>query len=206
MFVDLQKIKFLLAPLLLASIAWGAVQLNSVVYDLEVGIDETYSVSDFNPQGGKTYYNPMLFTTSVGGQFTFENYYSDLTEGTQDTALLIYDDLKAEFIIDEPAIFNDGPNIGFGGGQLDTFQAFERYDEPFNGTITLAADTTYAAVFSSFSPDALGTMQIRLTAPGQIYSTDFVTPIPELKDTSLWVALIIGFFVAFSYFKIKSDI
>ena len=206
MFVDLQKIKFLLAPLLLASIAWGAVQLNSVVYDLEVGIDETYSVSDFNPQGGKTYYNPMLFTTSVGGQFTFENYYSDLTGGTQDTALLIYDDLKAEFIIDEPAIFNDGPNIGFGGGQLDTFQAFERYDEPFNGTITLAADTTYAAVFSSFSPDALGTMQIRLTAPGQIYSTDFVTPIPELKDTSLWVALIIGFFVAFSYFKIKSDI
>ena len=206
MFVDLQKIKFLLAPLLLASIAWGAVQLNSVVYDLEVGIDETYSVADFNPQGGKTYYNPMLFTTSVGGQFTFENYYSDLTGGTQDTALLIYDDLKAEFIIDEPAIFNDGPNIGFGGGQLDTFQAFERYDEPFNGTITLAADTTYAAVFSSFSPDALGTMQIRLTAPGQIYSTDFVTPIPELKDTSLWVALIIGFFVAFSYFKIKSDI
>ena len=206
MFVDLQKIKFLLAPLLLASIAWGAVQLNSVVYDLEVGIDETYSVSDFNPQGGKTYYNPMLFTTSVGGQFTFENYYSDLTGGTQDTALLIYDDLKAEFIIDEPAIFNDGPNIGFGGGQLETFQAFERYDEPFNGTITLAADTTYAAVFSSFSPDALGTMQIRLTAPGQIYSTDFVTPIPELKDTSLWVALIIGFFVAFSYFKIKSDI
>ena len=54
MYVYLQKIKFLLAPLLLASIAWGAVQLNSVVYDLEVGIDETYSVSDFNPQGGKT--------------------------------------------------------------------------------------------------------------------------------------------------------
>ena len=206
MFVHLQKIKFLLTPLLLASIAWGAVQLNSVVYDLEVGIDETYSVSGFNPQGGTTYYNPLLFTTSVGGQFTFENYYSDLTGGTQDTALLIYDDLKAEFIIDEPAIFNDGPNIGFGGGQLDTFQGFERYNEPFNGTITLAADTTYAAVFSSFSPDAVGTIQVRLTAPGQIYSTDFVTPIPELKDTGLWIALIIGFFVAFSYFKIKSDI
>ena len=206
MFIHLQKIKFLLTPLLLASIAWGAVQLNSVVYDLEVGIDETYSVSGFNPQGGTTYYNPLLFTTSVGGQFTFENYYSDLTGGTQDTALLIYDDLKAEFIIDEPAIFNDGPNIGFGGGQLDTFQGFERYNEPFNGTITLAADTTYAAVFSSFSPDAIGTIQVRLTAPGQIYSTDFVTPIPELKDTGLWVALIIGFFVAFSYFKIKSDI
>ena len=205
MYVYLQKIKFLLAPLLLASIAWGAVQLNSVVYDLEVGIDETYSVSDFNPQGGKTYYNPMIFTTSVGGQYTFENYSSDLTGGTQDTALLIYDDLKANFVIDEPAIFNDGPNIGFGGGQLDTFQGFERYNEPFNGTITLAEDTTYAAVFSSFSPDALGTMQVRLTAPGQIYSVDLV-PIPELKDTGLWIALIIGFFVAFSYMKIKSGI
>ena len=205
MYVYLQKIKFLLAPLLLASIAWGAVQLNSVVYDLEVGIDETYSVSDFNPEGGKTYYNPMIFTTSVGGQYTFENYSSDLTGGTQDTALLIYDDLKADFVIDEPAIFNDGPNIGFGGGQLDTFQGFERYNEPFNGTITLAEDTTYAAVFSSFSPDALGTMQVRLTAPGQIYSVDLV-PIPELKDTGLWIALIIGFFVAFSYMKIKSGI
>jgi len=205
MFVDLQKIKFLLAPLLLVSIAWGAVQLNSVVYDLEVGIDETYSVSGFNPQGGTTYYNPMLFTTSVGGEYTFENYYNDLTGGTQDTALLIYDDLKAEFIIDEPAIFNDGPNIGFGGGQLETFQAFERYDEPFNGTITLAEDTTYAAVFSSFSPDALGTMQVRLTAPGQIYSTDLVA-IPEPRDTTLWIAMIVAFFVAFSYFKIRSGI
>jgi hypothetical protein len=205
MYFYLQKIKFLLAPLLAASIAWGAVQLNSVVYDLEVGIDETYSVVDFNPEGGKTYYNPMIFTTSVGGQFTFENYYSDLTGGTQDTALLIYDDLKADFVIDQPAIFNDGPNIGFGGGQLDTFQGYERYDEPFNGTITLAGDTTYAAVFSSFSPDAIGTMQVRLTAPGQIYSTDLV-PIPELKDTTLWILMIVGFFVAFSYMKIKSGI
>jgi hypothetical protein len=205
MHVYLQKIKFLLAPLLIASIAWGAVQLNSVVYDLEVGIDETYSVSDFNPEGGKTYYNPMIFTTSVGGQYTFENYSSDLTGGTQDTALLIYDDLKADFVIDQPAIFNDGPNIGFGGGQLNTFQGFERYNEPFNGTITLAEETTYAAVFSSFTPDALGTMQVRLTAPGQIYSVDLVS-VPELKDTGLWIALIIGFFVAFSYMKIKSGI
>jgi len=193
MYFDFQKIKFLLTPLLLVSIAWGAVQLNNVVYDLQVGIDETYSVVDFNPEGGVTYYNPMVFTTSVGGQFIFENYYSDLTDGTQDTSLLIYDNLEADFVIDQPLIFNDGPNIGFGGGQLDTFQGFERYNEPFNGTITLAGDTTYAAVFSSFSPNAIGTMQVKLTAPG-------------LKDTGLWIALIIGFFVAFSYFKIRSDI
>jgi len=205
MYVYLQKIKFLFAPLLFVSIAWGAVQLNSVVYDLAVEIDETYSVSDFNPEGGKTYYNPMIFTTSVGGQFVFENYSSSLTEGTQDTSLLIYDNLEAEFIFDRPLIFNDGPNIGFGGGQLSTFEGFERYEEPFNGTITLAGDSTYAAVFSSFSPDAIGTMQVRLTAPGQIYSTDLV-PIPELKDTGLWIAMIIALFVAFSYFKIRSDI
>ena len=205
MHIYLQKIKFLLAPLLVASIAWGAVQLNSVIYDLEVDIDETHSVSDFNPIGGLTYYNPMIFTTSVGGEFVFENYSSNLTAGTQDTSLLIYDNLEANFIIDEPLIFNDGPNIGFGGGQLDTFQGFERYNEPFNASITLSADTTYAALFSSFSPDTTGSIHVRLTAPGQIYSADLVA-IPELKDTGLWIALIVGFFVAFCYFKIKSDI
>ena len=205
MHIYLQKIKFLLAPLLVASIAWGAVQLNSVIYDLEVNIDETYSVSDFNPAGGVTYYNPMIFTTSAGGEFVFENYSSNLTAGTQDTSLLIYDNLEANFIIEEPLIFNDGPSVGFGGGQLDTFEGFERYDEPFNATITLASDTTYAALFSSFSPNTTGSMQVRLTAPGQIRSADLVA-IPEVKDTGLWIALIIGFFVAFSYFKIRSDI
>tara|TARA_R100000329_G_C7582797_1_gene206488 strand:+ start:407 stop:1024 length:618 start_codon:yes stop_codon:yes gene_type:complete len=205
MFIYLQKIKFLLIPLLVASIAWGAVQLNSVIYDLEVNIDETYSVSDFNPVGGITYYNPMIFTTSVGGEFVFENYSSNLTAGTQDTSLLIYDNLEANFIVEEPLIFNDGPNVGFGGGQLDTFQGFQRNEEPFNATITLAEDTTYAALFSSFSPDTTGSIQVRLTAPGQITSSDLVA-IPELKNTGLWIALIIGFFVAFSYFKIRSDI
>lgn len=205
MYFYFQKIKFLLAPLLLASIAWGAVQLNSVIYDLEIGIDESYSISDFNPEGGKTYYNPMIFTTSVGGQYIFENYSNDLTNNTQDTSLLIYDNLEAKFVIEQPLIFNDGPNIGFGGGQLNTFQGFERYEEPFNGTITLAGDTTYAAVFSSFSPDTMGTMMVRLTAPAQITSADLVA-IPEVKDTGLWIALIIAGFVAFSYMKIRSGI
>ena len=204
MYVYFQKVKFLLAPLLLASIAWGAVQLNSVVYDLEVGIDETYSVTDFNPEGGSTYYNPLIFTTTAGGQYIFENYANDLTGQTQDTSLLIYDNLEANFIIDKPLIFNDGPNVGFGGGQLDTFEGFERYSEPFNGTITLAGETTYAAVFSSFSPNATGTMMVRLTAPAQITSADLIA-IPELKDTGLWIALIIAFFVGFSYFKIRSN-
>tara|TARA_Y100000114_G_scaffold44777_1_gene40435 strand:- start:1213 stop:1830 length:618 start_codon:yes stop_codon:yes gene_type:complete len=205
MYIYFQKVKFLLVPLLLASIAWGAVQLNSVVYDLEVGIDETYSVQDFNPEGGVTYYNPLIFTTSVGGQYTFENYFNDLTNGTQDTSLLIYDNLEADFVIEQPLIFNDGPNIGFGGGQLDTFQGLKKREEAFNGTITLAGDTTYAAVFSSFSPDTMGTMMVRLTAPAQITSADLVA-IPEVKDTGLWIALIIAGFVAFSYMKIRSGI
>ena len=204
MYIYFQKIKFLLVPLLFASIAWGAVQLNSVVYDLEVEIDDTYSVPNFNPEGGVTYYNPMVFTTSAGGQYIFENYASELTGGTQDTSLLIYDNLEANFIVDEPLIFNDGPNIGFGGGQLTNFDGYERYSEPFNGTISLSANTTYAAVFSSFSPDAIGIMQIRLTAPSQIYSTDLVA-IPEPSDTGLIIAMIIAFFVAFSYMKIRSE-
>ena len=205
MHIYLQKIKFLLAPLLFASIAWGAVQLNSVVYDLEIEIDDTYSVPNFNPEGGATYYNPMVFTTTVGGQYIFENYASKLTGGTQDTSLLIYDNLDANFIVDEPFIFNDGPSVGFGGGQLSTFDPYERHSEAFNGTISLSANNTYAAVFSSFSPDAIGVMQVRLTAPGQIYSTDLVA-IPEPSDTGLWIAMIVAFFVAFSYFKIRSGI
>ena len=205
MHIYIQKIKFLLAPFLFASIAWSAVQLNSVVYDLEVEIDDTYSVLNFNPEGGVTYYNPMVFTTTVGGQYIFDNYASKLTGGTQDTSLLIYDNLDANFIVDEPFIFNDGPSIGFGGGQLNTFDAFERHSEAFNGTISLSANTTYAAVFSSFTPDAIGVMQVRLTAPSQIYSTDLVA-IPEPSDTGLWIAMIIAFFVAFSYMKIRSGI
>jgi len=30
--------------------------------------------------------------------------------------------------------------------------------------------------------------------------------IPELKDTGLWIALIVAFFIAFSYIKIKNDL
>jgi len=205
MHIYLQKIKFLLAPLLFASIAWGAVQLNSVVYDLEIEIDDTYSVPNFNPEGGTTYYNPMVFTTTVGGEYIFENYASELTGGTQDTSLLIYDNLEANFVVEQPLIFNDGPSVGFGGGQLNTFDGFERHSEPFDATISLSGNTTYAALFSSFSPDAIGVMQVRLTAPGQIYSTDLVA-IPEPSDTGLWIAMIIGFFVAFSYMTIKRGI
>ncbi len=205
MYIYLQKIKFLLTPLFVASVAWGAVQLNSVVYDLEIQIDETYSVANFNPEGGATYYNPMVFTTTVGGKYIFDNYASELTDETQDTSLLIYDNLNANFIVDQPFIFNDGPSIGFGGGQISTFDGFERHSEAFNGTITLAGETTYAAVFSSFTPDAIGVMQVRLTAPGQIYSTDLVA-IPEPSDTGLWIAMIVAFFVLFSYMKIKRDL
>jgi len=205
MHIYLQKIKFLLAPLLFASIAWSAVQLNSVVYDLEIEIDDTYSVPNFNPEGGTTYYNPMVFTTTVGGEYIFENYASELTGGTQDTSLLIYDNLEANFVVEQPLIFNDGPSVGFGGGQLNTFDGFERHSEPFDATISLSGNTTYAALFSSFSPDAIGVMQVRLTAPGQIYSTDLVA-IPEPSDTGLWIAMIIAFFVAFSYMTIRRGI
>ena len=205
MHIHLQKIKFLFAPLLFASIAWSAVQLNSVVYDLEIEIDDTYSVPNFNPEGGTTYYNPMVFTTTVGGEYIFENYASELTGGTQDTSLLIYDNLEANFVVEQPLIFNDGPSVGFGGGQLNTFDGFERHSEPFDATISLSGNTTYAALFSSFSPDAIGVMQVRLTAPGQIYSTDLVA-IPEPSDTGLWIAMIIAFFVAFSYMTIRRGI
>ena len=206
MYLSIQKVKYLLAVLLSASLAWGAIQLNSVVYDLIVNIDDTNVVQDFNPEGGLTYYEPLVFTTTTGGDFEFNNYSSKLTNNVTDTSLLIYDNLQANLIVDEPWAFNDGAGIGFGGGQENTFQGFDRESQAFQGTITLASDTTYAAVFTSFNPNTVGSMQISVNAPGQIVTTGFNAAIPEMKDTGLWIALIIGGFVAFCYFKIRSTL
>jgi hypothetical protein len=206
MYLYIQKVKYLLIALFSVSLLWGSIQLNSVVYDLIVSIDETNSVQDFNPEGGLTYYEPLVFTTTTGGDFQFNNYSSKLTGGTLDTSLLIYDNLQANLIIDEPWAFNDGAGIGFGGGQENTFQSFDRESQAFQGTITLAGDTTYAAVFTSFNPNTVGSMQISVNAPGQIVTTGFNASIPEMKDTGLWIALIIGGFVAFCYFKIRSTL
>ncbi len=206
MYLHLQKVKYLLAALLSASIAWGTIQLNSVIYDFLVNIDETNSVQDFNPEGGTTYYEPLVFTTTTGGDFEFNNYSSKLTNEVTDTSLLIYDDPEANLIIDRPWAFNNGAGIGFGGGQENNFQGFDRESQAFQGTITLAADTTYAAVFSSFTPNTMGTMAVRVNAPGQVLTTGFTAPIPEMSDTGLWIALIIGGFVAFCYFKIRSTL
>ena len=117
MYLSIQKVKYLLAVLLSASLAWGAIQLNSVVYDLIVNIDDTNVVQDFNPEGGLTYYEPLVFTTTTGGDFEFNNYSSKLTNNVTDTSLLIYDNLQANLIVDEPWAINDGAGIGFGGGQ-----------------------------------------------------------------------------------------
>jgi len=206
MYLHLQKVKYLLATVLTAYIAWGAIQLNSVVYDLIVNIDDTNVVQDFNPQGGLTYYESLVFTTTTAGDFEFNNYSSKLTNGVTDTSLLIYDNLDANLIIDEPWAFNDGAGIGFGGGQENTFQSFERESQAFQGTITLAGDSTYTAVFASFTPNTMGTMAVRVNAPGQVISTQFTAPIPEMSDTGLIIALIIGGFVAFCYFKVRSEL
>jgi hypothetical protein len=204
MYLYLQKIKYLLVALLSVSLAWGTIRLNSVVYDLIVNIDETNAVQDFNPEGGVTYYEPLVFTTSTAGDFEFNNYSSKLTNGVTDTSLLIYQNPQANLIIDEPWAFNDGAGIGFGGGQENTFQGFDRESQAFQGTITLAAETTYTAVFASFTPNTMGSMAVRVNAPSQIYSDGLRAVIPEMSDTGLWIALIIGGFVAFCYFKIRS--
>ena len=76
MYIYIQKVKYLLVALLTASLAWGTIQLNSVVYDLIVNIDDTNVVQDFNPEGGATYYESLIFTTTTGGDFEFNNYSS----------------------------------------------------------------------------------------------------------------------------------
>ena len=204
MFNIFQKVKSVLALTLIASICYGAVHLNSVVYDITVSVDDSKSVDDFLEQEIATYYETLNFTTTTGGIFTFDNYSSDLTNQTEDTQLLIYNDADALLITDRPWAFNDSASIGFGGGQIDNFSGLDRTEEPFYGLIELEPSTPYTAVFASFQPNTLGTMEVRMTAPSQILTNDFYTAIPEPKDTGMIIALIVVGFVAFSYFNIRS--
>jgi hypothetical protein len=52
----------------------------------------------------------------------------------------------------------------------------------------------------------MGSLAVRVNAPGQISTTGFNAAIPEMSDTGFWIALIIGGFVAFCYFKIRSTL
>ena len=204
MFYIFQKVKSVLTFTLFASICYGAVHLNNVVYDLTVSVDDSKSVDSFLEEESVTYYETLDFTTTTGGIFTFDNYSSNLTNLTEDTQLLIYNDANALLIIDRPWAFNDSESIGFGGGQADNFSGLNRNEEPFYGLIELEPLTPYTAVFASFQPNTLGTMEVRMTAPSQILTNDFYTAIPEPKDTGMIIALIVVGFVAFSYFNIRS--
>ena len=74
------------------------------------------------------------------------------------------------------------------------------------GFLLGTAATFLFAVFASFTPNTMGTMAVRVNAPSQIYSDGLSAVIPEMSDTGLWIALIIGGFVAFCYFKIRSTL
>ena len=67
--------------------------------------------------------------------------------------------------------------------------------DPFDATITFSAGQSYTVVFSSFQPDAFGSMDVRIQGPSELG----ISAIPEPAT----YALIAGF-LAFLYIAIKS--
>ena len=153
-------------------------------YDVDVVLEGDKYVEGFGgPPTQRTYYEWIYITPhSAGEDFRFINTASFLqgSEGsTTDTQVLLYDtdnfDLN-NVITMMPDIFNSGPNYGWGGGQTtETGGNGTGLDQgAFNGSFELA-ETEYLAVFTSFSADALGSIDIEIHGPAEIT----FAPIPE---------------------------
>ncbi len=189
---------------------------NYSYYDLDVVLESDQYIEGFSgaevsenepPQNGaenstvRTYYEYIYMTPdSAGDDFRFSNYSSSLqgsAGSTIDTQVLLYDtddfDLS-NVIINIPDIFNSSSTFGFGGGQsLNSGQGTGTGEGAFDGLFDLE-EKEYLVVFTSFQADALGSMDIEINGPSDLY----FSTVPE---PSTYV-LLAGFF-AFLYVAIK---
>jgi hypothetical protein len=93
-----------------------------------------------------------------------------------------------------PEIFNSSSTVGFGGGQsLNSGQGTGTGEGAFDGLFDLE-EKQYLVVFTSFQADALGSMDIEINGPSDLY----FSTVPEPST----YALLAGFF-AFLYIAIK---
>ena len=205
--------------------SYAAVILSDVSYDINIQFEEDKYVEDWSyVPSTKTYYEVLEVTAEKAGTYNFYNYNSELyglLGPTVDTQLLIYDVAPDFIIIDGPWAFNNGPGLGFGGGQENvSFLPFDigliesendiMLDQPlvqteqpnngifgneaFDASITFSAGQSYTIVFSSFQPDAFGSMNVEIHGPSELG----ISAIPEPTT----YALLAGF-VAFLYIAIK---
>jgi len=205
--------------------SYAAVILSDVSYDINIQFEEDKYVEDWSyVPSTKTYYEVLEVTAEKAGTYNFYNYNSELyglLGPTVDTQLLIYDVAPDFIIIDGPWAFNNGPGLGFGGGQENVnFSPFDigliglendiMLDQPlvqteqpnngifgneaFDASITFSAGQSYTIVFSSFQPDAFGSMNVEIHGPSELG----ISAVPEPST----YALLAGF-VAFLYIAIK---
>ena len=199
-------LKYLLSFLAFTSIALGSVSITSTLtndgysYDLDVQFDfnkyiDAYEFLGENPvldadEDTKIWYETMTFKPSEDGWYTFNNYNSDIAVGNtiiEETQLLFYtDEPQNDYIIDYPASFRYNNNIGWGLG-LDGDEWSEGPPEPqgFYAEMELTGGTEYIVVFSSFVPDAYGTLDVSII--GNDPAVFGTVPEPETY------ALLVGF-------------
>ena len=169
---------------------------NYYYYDLDVVLEGDKYVEGFGPNAStvRTYYEWIYITPSAYGvDYSFENLSSSLqgdNGSTTDTQLLFYDSenypTSTTVINEEPQIFNSAVDSGFGGGQgTPDFQSGPYGAEgPFSAGLELNEEQ-YLVVFSSFQPNALGSMDIEIHGPNVL---NFAS-IPEPST----YALMLGF-------------
>jgi hypothetical protein len=174
------KYLLLLVPLL----TFGSVSITSSVisdgylYDLDVQFDFNKYVSAYEFLGGehtlgledngqKIWYETMTFKPSQDGWYTFDNYDSDIAVGNtiiEETQLLFYTDEPDDYIIDVPSAFRDNNNYGWGlgNGEAGNWPEGEVTPQGFYAEMELTGGTEYIVLFTSFVPDAYGTLDVSI--------------------------------------------
>jgi len=203
--------KWLTLSLLLATSAFASISIlgpltgpteNYSYYDLDVVLEDDQYITGFGgPETQHTYYEYIYMTPdSAGDDFRFSNYSSSLqgsAGSTTDTQVLLYDadnfDLT-NVITNMPDIFNSSSTFGWGGGQsLSSGQGTGVGEGAFDGLFDLE-EKQYLVVFTSFQPDALGSMDIEINGPSELYFS--TVPEPSIY------ALLFGW-IAFLYVAIR---
>jgi len=203
--------KWLGLLLLLATPAFASISIlgpltgqteNYSYYDIDVVLEDDQYVEGFGgPATQRTYYEWIYMTPdSAGSDFTFSNYSSSLqgsNGSTTDTQVLLYDTDNFDLtnvITTAPEIFNSGIGYGWGGGQSSgEGQGTGIGEGAFNGTFDLE-EKQYLIVFTSFAADALGSMDIEINGPSELY----FSTVPEPST----YALLAGY-LAFMYVAIR---
>tara|TARA_Y100000004_G_C8827092_1_gene374502 strand:- start:90 stop:731 length:642 start_codon:yes stop_codon:yes gene_type:complete len=208
----LKKLVSIISILCLGAIANASITItpftgedNYFYYDVDVVLEGDKYVEGFgqNSETERTYYEWIYITPSAyGADYSFINFSNSLqgSDGsTTDTQLLLYDSenhpSSDRVILNGPQIYNNSATFGFGGGQTNSVEGSGLFadDGPFNASLALNEEQ-YVVVFTSFRPDALGSMDIEIHGPN---SLNFAT-IPEPTSFALMIA-----FGGFLYIAIR---